>query len=78
MASSGTDRRLHVWDLSKIGEEQSSEDAEDGPPELLVNVIVARCFAIVIYVVSSIGKQPGLIPDFLISVYSWWAYSQDF
>ena len=36
MASSGTDRRLHVWDLSKIGEEQSTEDAEDGPPELLV------------------------------------------
>jgi WD40 repeat protein len=32
LASSGTDRRLHVWDLSKIGEEQSSEDAEDGPP----------------------------------------------
>merc|ERR1719187_787889 len=29
-ASSGTDRRLHVWDLSKIGEEQSTEDAEDG------------------------------------------------
>ena len=22
LASSGTDRRLHVWDLSKIGEEQ--------------------------------------------------------
>ncbi|EDW26671.1 GL21279 [Drosophila persimilis] len=35
LASSGTDRRLHVCDLSKIGEEQSSEDAEDGPPELL-------------------------------------------
>lgn len=36
LASSGTDRRLHVWDLSKIGEEQSPEDADDGPPELLV------------------------------------------
>ena len=35
LASSGTDRRLHVWDLSKIGEEQTAEDAEDGPPELL-------------------------------------------
>uniref|UniRef100_A0A2K5PEM8 Histone-binding protein RBBP4-like N-terminal domain-containing protein n=1 Tax=Cebus imitator TaxID=2715852 RepID=A0A2K5PEM8_CEBIM len=34
LASSGTDRRLNVWDLSKIGE-QSPEDAEDGPPELL-------------------------------------------
>ena len=28
LASSGTDRRLHVWDLSKIGEEQTAEDAE--------------------------------------------------
>ncbi|WKX88771.1 hypothetical protein Q1695_008416 [Nippostrongylus brasiliensis] len=35
LAGSGTDRRLHVWDLSKIGEEQNPEDAEDGPPELL-------------------------------------------
>lgn len=35
LASSGTDRRLHVWDLSKIGEEQTPEDAEDGPAELL-------------------------------------------
>lgn len=35
LASCGADRRVHVWDLSKIGEEQSPEDAEDGPPELL-------------------------------------------
>jgi WD40 repeat protein len=34
-ASSGADRRLNVWDLNRIGEEQSIEDAEDGPPELL-------------------------------------------
>jgi len=26
-----------LWDLSKIGEEQTQEDAEDGPPELLVS-----------------------------------------
>jgi hypothetical protein len=31
-----SDRRLHIWDLSRVGEEQSAEDAEDGPPELLV------------------------------------------
>ena len=24
-----------VWDLSRIGDEQSPDDAEDGPPELL-------------------------------------------
>ncbi|XP_037591860.1 histone-binding protein RBBP4-like [Cebus imitator] len=35
LASRGTDCRLNVWDLSKIGEKQSPEDAEDGPPELL-------------------------------------------
>ena len=35
LASSGTDRRLHIWDLSKIGVDQTNEDAEDGPPELL-------------------------------------------
>ncbi|CAA6668079.1 unnamed protein product [Spirodela intermedia] len=28
-------RRLMVWDLSRIDEEQTPEDAEDGPPELL-------------------------------------------
>lgn len=36
LASSGSDRRLLVWDLSKIGDPQSAEDAEDGPPELLL------------------------------------------
>uniref|UniRef100_A0A8C6R9U7 Histone-binding protein RBBP4-like N-terminal domain-containing protein n=1 Tax=Nannospalax galili TaxID=1026970 RepID=A0A8C6R9U7_NANGA len=35
LASSGTDHRLNIWDLSKIGEEQSPEDAENGLPELL-------------------------------------------
>ena len=35
LASCGADRRLMVWDLSRIGGEQTPEDAEDGPPELL-------------------------------------------
>jgi histone-binding protein RBBP4 len=35
LASCSSDRRVHVWDLSRIGEEQSPEDAEDGPAELL-------------------------------------------
>jgi histone-binding protein RBBP4 len=35
IGSCSSDRRLHVWDMSKIGAEQSPEDAEDGPPELL-------------------------------------------
>ena len=35
LASCSSDRRVGVWDLSRIGMEQSEEDAEDGPPELL-------------------------------------------
>ena len=35
LGSCGADRRVHIWDISRIGEEQSAEDAEDGPPELL-------------------------------------------
>ena len=34
-ASSSADRRVFVWDCSRIGQEQSEEDAEDGPAELL-------------------------------------------
>ncbi|KAF2324360.1 hypothetical protein GH714_012852 [Hevea brasiliensis] len=35
LASCCLGRRLIVWDLSRIDEEQTPEDAEDGPPELL-------------------------------------------
>ncbi|KAL5577609.1 hypothetical protein UlMin_019308 [Ulmus minor] len=35
IASSDHGRRLLVWDLSRIGEVQTPEKAEDGPPELL-------------------------------------------
>lgn len=34
-ASCGADRKVVVWDCARIGEEQSEEDAADGPPELL-------------------------------------------
>lgn len=35
LASSSYDRRIMFWDLAKAGEEQTPEDSEDGPPELL-------------------------------------------
>lgn len=36
LASSSYDRKLMFWDFTRAGEEQSAEDAEDGPPELYV------------------------------------------
>ncbi|KAL9054653.1 MAG: hypothetical protein Q9162_004019 [Coniocarpon cinnabarinum] len=33
--SASLDRRIHFWDLNRCGEEQTPEDEEDGPPELL-------------------------------------------
>ena len=36
LGSSSYDRRVIFWDLSRVGEEQTPEDAEDGPPELQV------------------------------------------
>lgn len=36
-ASGSLDRKILLWDLSKIGSPQSVADAEDGPPELLVS-----------------------------------------
>ncbi|KAG0741611.1 hypothetical protein G6F57_011407 [Rhizopus arrhizus] len=35
LASAASDRKIIVWDLSQIGKEQTPEDAEDGPPEIL-------------------------------------------
>lgn len=35
LASSSDDRRVIFWDLSRAGMEQTQEDAEDGPPEML-------------------------------------------
>nr|CEL68263.1 TPA: Histone-binding protein RBBP7 [Neospora caninum Liverpool] len=35
LASGSTDRLIRIFDLSLVGAEQESDDAEDGPPELL-------------------------------------------
>jgi len=37
LASAGTDRKIVIWDLRHIGQEQTPEDAEDGPPEIMVD-----------------------------------------
>jgi histone-binding protein RBBP4 len=34
-ASASSDRRINVWDLAQIGVEQTPDDQEDGPPELM-------------------------------------------
>eukprot|EP01028_Stygiella_incarcerata_P002849 TRINITY_DN153_c0_g1_i1.p1 TRINITY_DN153_c0_g1~~TRINITY_DN153_c0_g1_i1.p1 ORF type:complete len:436 (-),score=121.43 TRINITY_DN153_c0_g1_i1:161-1354(-) len=35
LTSASDDRRVFVWDIARIGDEQTPQDAEDGPPELL-------------------------------------------
>ena len=35
LASSGHDRRMMVWDLSRFDKPQTPEEKQDGPPELL-------------------------------------------
>jgi histone-binding protein RBBP4 len=44
-ASAAGDRRINVWDISKCGIEQSPDDQEDGPPELMF-VHGGACFAL--------------------------------
>lgn len=36
LATASNDRRIFVWDLARIADDQSAKEAEDGPPELLV------------------------------------------
>jgi histone-binding protein RBBP4 len=40
LASSGDDRRVIFWDISRAGSEQTPDDAEDGPPEMYVFLVL--------------------------------------
>lgn len=35
-SSASSDRKVNIWDITKIGKEQTAEEKFDGPPELLV------------------------------------------
>lgn len=46
LASASYDRRIVFWDLSRAGEEQTPDDAQDGPPELYVDPICLVFFCL--------------------------------
>jgi histone-binding protein RBBP4 len=48
LASASYDRKIAFWDLSRAGEEQTPEDAQDGPPELYVDLAF---FSLSVYLV---------------------------
>lgn len=35
LASSSADRRVNIWDLSRVNKPQTEDEEKDGPPELL-------------------------------------------
>ena len=65
-ASASGDRRINVWDLNQIGIEQTPDDQEDGPPELMfIHGGVSHYFYA--FRSSSLGTQATL-PDLPILV----------
>lgn len=40
MASSDASGIIIIWNLSKIGSEIMNIDTSDGPPEMMVNIII--------------------------------------
>lgn len=46
LATASNDRRIFVWDLARISDEQSPQEAKDGPPELLVSLFQYKCVSV--------------------------------
>lgn len=63
LASAASDRKIIVWDLREIGKEQTPDDAEDGPPEVLVSANTYTFFSF------------SLISKYIVC--SQWTYSQN-
>jgi histone-binding protein RBBP4 len=79
LASAGGDRRINIWDLSRIGEEQTAEDSADGPPELLVRVPESfKCSMFDFNIPFPLPFLPSVVHVFCNPhlVYPWRTYQQ--
>jgi WD40 repeat protein len=69
LASASYDRKIAFWDLSRAGEEQTPEDAQDGPPELYANLAFFLLFVYSILISCAVSSSTAGIPTaFLTSV----------
>lgn len=69
LASASYDRKIAFWDLSRAGEEQTPEDAQDGPPELYVYLASFLLFVYSILISYAVSSSTAGIPTaFLTSV----------
>lgn len=65
LGSASYDRRLIFWDLSKVGQEQTPEDAEDGAPEVYVQSPLAGIGTFSHFASPHILRPPRTYPHLL-------------